>query len=142
MVTARDIMTKQTPSISPDDTVGFAAVKMRDLNVGLLPVRGAGGELSGVLRDRDIVVRCIADGCDPFTTPAGDYAEPDPPAIDVDAAAETALVTMAQYQLHQLPVTEGDHLVGMLADSDVVQSLPTAAIDDVIEHPSGLGHAC
>jgi CBS domain-containing protein len=141
VVTARDIMT-DTPSIGRDETIGIAAVKMRDLNIGSLPICGADGELSGVLRDRDIVVRCIADGRDPFTTRAGEYADAGAPTIDADDSVEIALVRMAQHHVHQLPVIEGPTLVGVLADADAAQSVPDAAIGELLGYPNDVSGGC
>jgi CBS domain-containing protein len=141
VVTARDIMVANTPSIGSTETLGVAAAKMRDLKVGSLPICEADGQLSGILTDRDIVVRCIANGGDPYTAHAGEYADSSAPAIDIDDSVETALMTMAQHRLHQLPVIDGATLVGMLADADVAQSIPEAAISDVLDHPWAMGRA-
>jgi CBS domain-containing protein len=69
MTTARDIMTEGTECVGTGDTLVDAARKMRDLDVGGLPICGDDGKLAGMITDRDIVVRCLADGGDPSTSP-------------------------------------------------------------------------
>jgi len=66
-----------------------AAKKLRDLGVGALPICGEDGKLAGMLTDRDIVVRCIAEGGDPNTMTAGDLAEGKPVTIGADDSIGT-----------------------------------------------------
>jgi CBS-domain-containing membrane protein len=65
MATARDLMTKGAECVNSTETLVDAARKMRDLNVGALPICGEDQRLKGMLTDRDIVVKCIAEGKDP-----------------------------------------------------------------------------
>ena len=62
MVTARDIMTGDATCARTTETLRDAARKMRDLDVGALPICGEDDRLAGMITDRDIVVRCVADG--------------------------------------------------------------------------------
>ena len=68
MATARDIMTGGAECVGENETLVDAARKMRDLDVGSLPICGDDQRLKGMITDRDIVVRCLADGGDPSAT--------------------------------------------------------------------------
>jgi CBS domain-containing protein len=119
-----------------DETLVDAARKMRDLDVGSLPICGRDERLQGMLTDRDIVVRCIAEGGDPARTLAGDLAQGKPVTIGADDAAEEALRTMAEHQVRRLPVIDGHKLVGILAQADVARALPNAASGAVLHEVS------
>jgi CBS domain-containing protein len=124
MVTARDVMTPTTGFLGEADSVATAATMMRDLDVSSVPVCNQYGHLAGVLTDRDIVVRCLAVGRDPYATTTRDVVDSHSLAVSVDEPVESALLTMAMHHLRRLPVVEHGNLVGMLADTDVAQSLP------------------
>jgi CBS domain-containing protein len=109
---------------------------MRDLDVGALPICGEDDRLKGVLTDRDIVVKCLAEGGDPSTTTAGTYGEGKPVTIGADDSAEEALKTMAKHQVRRLPVIDGHRLVGMLAQADVARSLPEEKVGEMLEEVS------
>ncbi len=72
---ARDIMHRGAECIGGGDSLAAAAQKMRDLGVGSLPICGADDRLHGILTDRDIVLRCIAEGRDPAEVRASDLAQ-------------------------------------------------------------------
>jgi CBS domain-containing protein len=136
MTTARDLMTPGAQCIGEDETLVDAARKMRDLDVGSLPICGNDQRLKGMLTDRDIVIRCIAEGGDPSSTKAADLAQGKPFTISADAPAEEALRTMAEHQIRRLPVIEDHQLVGMLAQADVARALPNAASGAVLQDVS------
>ena len=71
MTVARDLMTPDPTCVKEDQTLADAARMMRDLDVGALPICGNDDRLKGMLTDRDIVVKCIAEGGDPTTATAG-----------------------------------------------------------------------
>lgn len=136
MVTARELMTEGAECIGENETLVAAARKMRDLDVGALPICGEDDRLKGVLTDRDIVVKCLADGGDPSTTTAGTYGEGKPVTIGADDSAEEALRTMARHQVRRLPVIDGHRLVGMLAQADVARSLPEEKVGELLAEVS------
>src|SRR3982751_3839521 len=74
MATARDIMSGGAECAGENETLADAARKMRDLDVGSLPICGEDNRLKGMLTDRDIVVRCLAEGGDPMSTRAGEFS--------------------------------------------------------------------
>jgi CBS domain-containing protein len=140
MVTARELMTQGVECISSTDTLVEAARKMRDLDVGALPICGEDQRLKGMLTDRDIVVKCIAEGKDPNSVRAADLAQGKPVTIDADDSAEETLRTMAKYQVRRLPVIDGHQLVGIVAQADVARALPNDVIGQVLEEVSESGH--
>ncbi len=136
MVTARDIMTGGTECVGENETLVDAARKMRDLDIGSLPICGEDERLKGMLTDRDIVVKCIADGGDPSTVRAGELAEGKPVTIGADDDVSEALATMKKYQERRLPVIDGHDLVGMLTQADVARSLPEEKVGELVEYIS------
>jgi CBS domain-containing protein len=133
MATARDIMTGGVECVGENETLADAARKMRDLDVGSLPICGEDNRLKGMLTDRDIVVKCIAQGGDPTSTRAGDYAEGKPVTIGADDPVEEILRTMTQYKVRRLPVIDGHDLVGMVSQGDVAKNLPEDRVGDLVE---------
>jgi CBS domain-containing protein len=103
------------------------------LDVGSLPVCGDDDRLKGMVTDRDIVVKCIAEGGDPSSTTAGELAGGKPVTIGADDPVEEALRTMASHQVRRLPVIDGHELVGMLSQADVARSMPDAKVGDLVE---------
>ncbi|HEY4571465.1 MAG TPA: CBS domain-containing protein [Kribbella sp.] len=127
MTTARELMTPGAECVGEKESLVDAARKMRDLDVGALPICGEDNRLKGVLTDRDIVVKCIAESGDPSQTTAGSLGQGKPVTIGADDSIEEALRTMEEHQVRRLPVIDGHDLVGMLAQADVVQAAPGRA---------------
>jgi CBS domain-containing protein len=123
MTVARDLMTPDPTCVKEDQTLVDAARLMRDLDVGALPICGNDDRLKGMLTDRDIVVRCIADGGDPSTVTAGSLAEGKPLTIGADEDIREALEVMQEYQVRRLPVIDEHKLVGIIAQADVAREL-------------------
>lgn len=119
-----------------DETLADAAKKMRDLDVGALPICGSDNRLAGVLTDRDIVIRCVAEGKNPMDTLAGDLAQGKPVTIGADDSVEEAMRTMSQHQVRRLPVIDGHQLVGMLAQADLARELSAEDVGDVVREVS------
>ncbi len=133
MTTARDIMTPDVECIGEHDDLVTAARKMRDLNVGALPICGDDNRLHGMLTDRDIVVKALAEGKDPASTQAGSLGEGKPITIGADDDLDEAVRTMKQYQVRRLPVIDGHKLVGMVAQADIARALPPEKVGDLLE---------
>ncbi len=136
MTTARDLMTPGAECVNVDETLADAAKKMRDLDVGALPICGSDNRLAGVLTDRDIVVRCVAEGKNPADTKAGDLAQGKPVTIGADDSVEEAMRTMSEHQIRRLPVIDGHQLVGMLAQADLARELSAEDVGDVVREVS------
>jgi CBS domain-containing protein len=133
MTTARDIMTSGADSARSTDTLIDAAKRMRDLDVGALPVCGEDDRLAGMITDRDIVVRALAEGRDPGNTKVGELADGKPVTIGADDSVEAALVTMSKHGVRRLPVIDGHDLVGMVSQADVARHLPEDKVGDLVE---------
>ena len=114
-------------------TLVDAARKMRDLDVGVLPICGEDDRLKGVLTDRDIVIKCLAEGGDPSGTTAGSLAEGKPVTIGADDPVEEVLSTMSEYQVRRLPVIDGHRLVGIISEADVARHTSDSATGDTVE---------
>jgi len=123
MTTARDVMHDGCQCIKEDESLRDAARMMRDLGVGSLPICGTDDRLHGMLTDRDIVVRCIAEGGNCDETTAGSVAQGDVRWIDAGANIDDALSVMREHQVKRLPVIEDHRLVGMISESDITRHL-------------------
>ena len=130
---ARDIMTGSVECIGENETLQQAAAKMRDLDVGSLPICGEDNRLKGMLTDRDIVVRCIADGGDPSTVTAGELAQGKPVTIGADDTVEEAIRTMQDNKVRRLPVIDGHDLVGVISQADIARNYPEDRVGDLVE---------
>ncbi|MCM6775826.1 CBS domain-containing protein [Nocardia sp. CDC159] len=122
---ARDIMHRDATCIPADETLDRAAQVMRNLDVGALPICN-NDRLIGMLTDRDIVVRCIAEGHDPSRVRAGDLAQGTPRWVDVDTDVSEVLELMEAHQIKRVPVIDKKHdkrLVGMICESDLARNL-------------------
>ena len=133
MTTARDIMHADAKCIGEHETLAQAARKMRDMDVGALPVCGDDDRLHGIITDRDIVIKCVAADGDPATVTAGDLARGKPFTIDVDASAEQVLQVMEEHRIRRLPVIDNYRLVGMISEADLARHLPEQSIAEFVE---------
>src|SRR3954453_20529528 len=122
--TARDIMSGGVDCIGENETIAEAARKMAQLGVGALPICGDDDRLKGMVTDRDIVIKVIAEGKDPNTCKAGELAQGKPVTIGADDSLQELVRTMTEHQVKRLPVIDGHRLVGMVSESDVATSAP------------------
>lgn len=132
MTVARDIMHVGAECVGELETLAQAARRMRDLDVGALPICADDGRLIGILTDRDIVIRCVAAGGDPGIVTAGDLAL-GTPSIDADADVSQVLQVMQEHRIRRLPVTDGRWLVGMISEADVARNLPDESVAEFVE---------
>jgi CBS domain-containing protein len=121
--TARDVMTPNAECVGENETLLDAARKMADRGFGAMPICGEDNRLKGMLTDRDIVVRALAQGKDPSSTRAGELGQGKPVTIGADDTIQEALKTMAQYKVRRLPVIDGHDLVGIISVADVARAL-------------------
>src|SRR3954454_2985838 len=131
--TAREIMSDDCTCVGENDTVLDAAKQLAKLDVGSLPICGEDQRLKGMLTDRDIVVRVLAEGSDPSSTRAGDLAQGKPVTIGADDQVEEILRTMRQYKVRRLPVIDGHDLVGMVTQADVARNVSEEQVGDLVE---------
>jgi len=123
MATAREIMTGGTECIGENESLADAAKKMAELDVGALPICGEDNRLKGMLTDRDIVVKAIAQAKAPADIRAGELGEGKPVTIGADDSAEEALRTMTEHKVRRLPVIDGHDLVGIVSQADIATNL-------------------
>jgi len=117
----RDIMTSNPSTVEPDKTVVDAARIMKQEDAGVVPVT-ENGRLTGMVTDRDIAIRVVAEGRDPQSTPVREVASKDLVTVDPQQDLDEALRLMAQHQVRRLPVVEEDgRLVGVVAQADVAR---------------------
>ena len=132
--TARDIMSPDCTCIGENDTVLDAAERLAELNVGSMPICGEDDRLKGMVTDRDIVVKVLAKGKDPSSTPVSELATQDEVVtIGADDPIEEALRTMAAHKVRRLPVIDGHELVGIVSQADIATNLDEEQVGDLVE---------
>ena len=115
----RDIMSSPVEMIAPDAMITEAADKMKSYDVGVLPVE-KDGDIVGVITDRDIVVRAIADELDPHKTPVSKAMTFDAMCCSEDTEMEEAARIMKEKKIHRLLVLdESDTVSGILSIGDI-----------------------
>ena len=130
--TVQKAMTSNPTAITPDTTVQEAARLMKSEDVGALPIV-EDGRLTGVVTDRDLAIRGIAEGRGAETT-VGELASKDIVTIEAQQSLEEAARLMAEHQVRRLCVVEEDgRLVGMLAQADVAQAGHDTLTGDVVQ---------
>lgn len=131
--TARDVMTGGAECVGENETLVDAARKMKELDVGALPICGDDDRLQGMLTDRDIVIKALAIDKDPGSTRAGDLAPGKPVTIGADDSVEEALHTMAEHQVRRLPVIDGHQLIGVVSQADLARNLDEEQVGELVE---------
>ena len=122
MKKARDVMTKELVYASPQDTVSHVAelMKMEDIGPVLIVDNEESKRLVGIVTDRDLALKVVAEGRDPQTTTVEEVMTRKLITSRPDDDIENAMKAMAQYQLRRIPVVEDDNrLVGIISQADV-----------------------
>ncbi|MGG0778000.1 CBS domain-containing protein [Bacillus rugosus] len=112
----RDIMTKNVECCEPTASITELAKKMRDSNVGSIPIC-ENGTLQGIVSDRDIVTRCLAES--QMDANASDIMSTDIVSGHPDMSAEEAGQLMAEHQIRRLPIIENERIAGIVALGDL-----------------------
>jgi CBS domain-containing protein len=137
----REVMTQGAEVVHFDAPAIEAAAKMRELDVGSLPVCD-GERLEGLLTDRDIAIRLVAEGLDPSVTKVSDIMTPGATYCFDDQTVEEAANLMEAHQIRRLPILNRDkHLIGILSLGDLAvrtagtedQDLADEALQDISE---------
>ncbi len=132
--TAREIMTGGVECAQAQDTVSDAARKMADLGVGALPICGEDNRLKGMITDRDITIKVVAQGQDPASVKVIDLSDQDEViTIGADDSLDEALATMSKHQVRRLPVIDGHDLVGIVSMADIAGNVDDDKAGDVIQ---------
>jgi len=135
---ARDIMSGSPECVGENDSILDASKKLAKLGVGAMPICGQDDRLKGMLTDRDIVIKVLAEGRDPASTTAGDLAQGKPVTIGADDSVSEAIRTMADHQIRRLPVIDGHELVGVISQADIARNADdddTGALVELISQP-------
>ena len=133
----RDTMTENPRSIKASASVVEAARLMREGHIGSLPITDD-EQLVGMITDRDITTRVVAEAADPMKTSVGDVYSGDLITVEPGKDLDEALQLMARHQVRRLPVVENGRLVGIVAQADIAisESEKTGELVEAISEPS------
>jgi len=132
----RDVMTTNPETLPESTTVREAAEAMRANDIGDVVVVDDNGKLSGILTDRDIVVRVVAEGRDPRTTRIGDIASRDLTAVSPDDPVDRAVQLMRDKAIRRLPAVDKGKPVGIVSIGDLALDRdPGSALADISAAP-------
>jgi CBS domain-containing protein len=134
--TIRDVMTSDVRTCSADSTLIDAATIMRQDDIGDVLVVKEDGTLCGIITDRDIVVRALADGRDPTTTRIDDVCTHDLVSVEPGSRIGDAVELMTRHAIRRLPVTDGGKLVGVVSIGDLAMDRdPESALAEISAAP-------
>jgi CBS domain-containing protein len=131
----KEVMTRDVRACEPNATVADAAKVMAQEDVGPVPIV-EDGRLVGIVTDRDIVVRVVAEGRDPNATTVKEIASTDLVTVSPGDDLDEVLNLLAERQVRRLPVVEGDRLVGIVAQADVARLGKDKKTGEVVEEIS------
>ena len=131
-----EVMTDRPRVVTPETTVSEAAQLMKNDDIGSLPILD-GEQLAGMVTDRDIVIRAIAEGKDPRGMPVREVASRELVTVHADEELSSALQLMASQQVRRLPVVDDDgRLIGILAQADVAVEAKEKDVGEMVEEIS------
>jgi CBS domain-containing protein len=131
--TVREAMHAGCECIGESQTLLDAANRMEQLDVGVLPICGDDDRLRGMLTDRDIVVKGLAQGRDPSTTMCGELAQGTVRWISVDASLDDALGMMREHAVKRLCVMDDDkRLAGIITEADIATHAPEGKTGELV----------
>jgi len=134
----RDAMTENPRSIGQSASVVEAAQLMREEHIGSLPITDE-EKLVGMITDRDITTRVVAEAADPKMTPVANVYSRDLISVGPDEDLDQALQLMARHQVRRLPVVENGRLVGIVSQADIAlgeSESKTGELVEAISEPS------
>ena len=131
----RDVMTPGVRTLSPSQSLAEAAEVMKGEDVGSVPVVEE-GRLAGIVTDRDIVTRAVAERRDPQTVKVSEVGSRELVTVEPEQDLDAALALMAHHQVRRLPVVEAGQLVGMLAQADVALEAKEKKVGEAVEEIS------
>ena len=132
MAQIREIMTENPKTCGPQDSVIDAAKLMASEDVGPIPIV-EGENLVGIVTDRDIVIRVVAEGRDARATTLGEIASTDIATVSPDDDLDRAIEVMGSKQIRRIPVVEGQRIIGIVAQADVARHAEETKVGDVVE---------
>ena len=131
----REAMTASVSSVSPSQSLADAAEVMKGEDVGSVPVVEQ-GRLAGIVTDRDIVTRAVAEGRNPQAVRVEEIASHDLVTVEPERDLDEALALMARHKVRRLPVLEEGRLVGMLAQADIALEAKEEKVGEMVEQIS------
>ena len=132
--TVRETMHESCECIGESQTLLDAAKRMEELDIGVLPICGDDDRLKGMLTDRDIVVKALAQGRDPATTMCGEFAQGTVHWITADASLDEALSMMREHAVKRLCVMDDNkRLSGIMTEADVATHAPEGKTGELVE---------
>lgn len=132
MATARDLMTSPAEFLQESDSLTVAAQALKTSNVGSMPVKDDNGKVVGVVTDRDIVVKSVAEGANPDDARVADVASSTVVSVSADDDAQAVMQALSDNQVRRLPVLDGEELVGVISQADVARELSAEQTGDVV----------
>jgi CBS domain-containing protein len=134
--TIRDVMTPDPATVKPADSALEAARAMRDGNFGAVVVVEDGGSVRGILTDRDIAVRAVAEGREPESTEVSEIFTTEPTTLSPDQAVDEAVQALRDSAVRRLPVVEDSKVVGIVSIGDLaVERDERSALADISAAP-------
>lgn len=131
----REVMTADPRTVAPSDPLTDAARQMREGDTGAILV-AEGGRLTGILTDRDIVVRVVADGRDPSSVTVGEVASTDVATLTVDQTVEDAIRLVREHNVRRIPVVQDGRPAGIVSIGDLAIERDTdSALADISSEP-------
>src|SRR5688572_16699055 len=129
--TVEEVMTRDPRTVNADDAIVEAARIMRDSDIGDAVVMD-GAQVNGIVTDRDIVVRGVAEGRDAGSTPVSEVCTTGVETIDPSASVDDALRLMREHDIRRLLVTKNGRPVGILSLGDLaVEREPESTLADI-----------
>jgi CBS domain-containing protein len=130
----REIMSSDCECIGENETLLDAAKRLAQLDVGAMPICGEDDKLKGMLTDRDIVVKALANGKDPASTKAGELGKGKPIVVGATDPVDDALRLMKEHKVRRLPVIDDNkRLVGIVSQGDLATNLDEEKVGELVE---------
>ncbi|MGH8923463.1 MAG: CBS domain-containing protein [Acidimicrobiia bacterium] len=132
-----EVMTKNPYGVVTSATLNEAARMMRDQEIGDVLVMRDDGTLCGLVTDRDLVVKGLAEGLDPSSATVEEVCNHHPVTLSSDQPIDEAVSVMRQYNIRRLPIVDGENLVGIVSLGDLaMEKDPSSALADISKAPS------
>ena len=131
-----DVMTPMPATVRASQTVAEAANNMRQIDVGSMIVVDESGKVVGIVTDRDIAVRAVAQGKDPQSTAVREISSEEPTTLSPSDSVEEAVRLMRDKAIRRVPVVDGDRPVGIVSIGDLaVERDPRSVLADISSEP-------
>lgn len=134
---ARDVMTVNPACCSPETSLDAVAKLMVQHDCGEIPVIDRSEHVIGVVTDRDIVCRVVAEGKNPLAYPAENCMSQPAVTVDDTAPLEAVVSTMERHRIRRVPVVDGGgHCIGIISQADVARSGPAKDVAELVREVS------